>query len=90
MLEVSTQTSCNCVPNNSQHHCLRLHCSIFFKYQGSGTWPYAGLSLLKVKESLIVIQMVQTLHTSEDIYSCLHTQKCAHNVSTGITLISHQ
>ena len=26
--------------------------------QGSGAWPYAGLSLLKVKESLIVIQMM--------------------------------
>ena len=35
--------------------------------QGWGAWPYAGLSLLKVKKSLIVIQMVQTLHKSANI-----------------------
>ena len=55
--------------------------------------PHAGLSLLKVKESLIVIPMVQTLHTSTYIYknsACPHTQKCVHNVSTEITLIVKQ
>ena len=41
--------------------------------QGSGAWPCAGLSLLKVKESLLVIQMVQTLHTPAKIlYVCIH------------------
>ena len=35
--------------------------------QESGVWLYAGLSLLKVKESLIVIQMVQTLLMSTNI-----------------------
>ena len=38
-----------------------------------GAWPYAGLNLLKVKESLIVIQMVQTLHASANIlHVCIH------------------
>ena len=37
------------------------------KSQGSGAWPYTTLSLLKVKKSLIVIQLVQTLHTSANI-----------------------
>ena len=63
MLEVSNQTSCNCVQNESGHRCPRLHCFNFFKNQGSGAWQYTGLSLLKVKEGLIVIQMVQPLHT---------------------------
>ena len=41
--------------------------------QGSGAWPYAGLSLLKVKESLTVIQMAQTLHTSANsLHVCIH------------------
>ena len=41
--------------------------------QGSGAWPYAGLSLLKIKKSLIVIQIVQTLHTSANIlHVCIH------------------
>ena len=40
---------------------------ILQKVQGSGAWPYAGLSLLKVKENLIVIQMVHTLHTCANI-----------------------
>ena len=35
--------------------------------QWSGAWPYAGLKLLKIKKILIVIQMVQTLHTSTNI-----------------------
>ena len=43
------------------------------KHEGSGAWPCAGLSLLKVKESLIGIQMVQTLHTSASIlHVCIH------------------
>ena len=45
--------------------------------QGWGAWPCAGLSLLKIKKSLIVIQMVRT-------------QKCVPNVSTEITFISQQ
>ena len=41
--------------------------------QGSAAGPYAGLSLLKVKESLKEIQMVQTLHRSANIlYICIH------------------
>ena len=43
------------------------------KHQGPGAWLCAGFSLLKVKESLMVIQMVQTLHTSENIlHVCIH------------------
>ena len=53
------------------------------QYQGSGTLPYAGLSLLKVKKGSIGIQMVQTLHTSANI---LHV--CS--VSTEITVVSEQ
>ena len=45
-----------------------------YTVQGSGAWPCAGLSFT---EFLIVIQMV-------------HTQKCAHNVSTEIILVSQQ
>ena len=45
----------------------------FLDIQGSGAWSYAGLSLLKVKESLIVIPMVQTIHTSANIlHVCIH------------------
>ena len=41
--------------------------------RGRGAWPYAGLSLPRVKESLIVIQKMQILHTSADImYVCIH------------------
>ena len=41
--------------------------------QGSESWPYAGLSLLKAKESLIVIQMVQTVRRSANIiHVCIH------------------
>ena len=41
--------------------------------QGSEDWPYAGLSLLKTKESIIVIQMVQTVHRSANIiHVCKH------------------
>ena len=58
--------------------------------QDSGAWPYAGLSSLKVKENLIVIQMVQTLYTSAKKVTHLHTQKCTHNVSPQITLVSQQ
>ena len=45
----------------------------FYIYQGSGAWPYTGLRLPKVKESLILIQMVQTLYTSANIlHVCIH------------------
>ena len=53
------------------------------QYQGSGTWPYAGLSLLKVKKCSIVIQMVQTLYRSANI---LHV--CS--VSMEIIVVSQQ
>ena len=44
-----------------------------YTVQGWGVWPCTGLSLLKVKKSLIVIQIVQTLHTSEYIlHVCIH------------------
>ena len=53
---------------------LKIHClSCILPLQGSGAWPYAGLSSLKVKESLIIIQMVQILHTSANIlHVCMH------------------
>ena len=52
-----------------------------YKDQGSGAWLSAGLNLLKVRESLIVIQMVQarkcvltdTAHICKHS-ACLHTQ----------------
>ena len=40
-----------------------------------GAWPYADLSLLKVKESLIVIQMVQA---RKSVHADLHTI-CKHS-----------
>ena len=48
-----------------------------YTVQWLGAWTCIGLSLLKVKESLIIIQMVRT-------------QKCAQSVSTEITFISEQ
>ena len=47
---------------------------LFFAHvQGLNAWSYVGLSLLKVKESLIVIRMVQTLYTSANIlHVCIH------------------
>ena len=51
-----------------------------FMDQGSGAWPYGDLSLLKVKESLIVNQRLQErkcvyadMHTSANIlHVCMH------------------
>ena len=56
-----------------RQHTLHMPFSLMMVSQGSGAWPHAGLSLLKVKESLIVIQMVQMLHTSANIlHICRH------------------
>ena len=56
------------IANHRSPHTL----SLCFHLQGSGSWPYAGLSLLDVKDSLIVIRMVQTVHTSANIlYVCI-------------------
>ena len=46
---------------------------LMLQTQRSEARPYAGLSSLKVKETLIVIQMVQTLQASANIvYVCTH------------------
>ena len=51
----------------------------------TGAWQHAGLSLLKVNESLIVIQMGQKLHTSANIlHVCIHK-----NVLTMFQQILH-
>ena len=60
------------------------------KDQGSGAWLCAGLSLLKVQG-----KFDSNLNGAATAYickhsACLHTQKCTHNVSTYITLVSQQ
>ena len=60
-----------------------------YSFQGSGAWPYARLSLLKVYG-----KFNSNSNGADTAYickhsACLHTQKCAHNLVIQITLKFH-
>ena len=57
--------------------------------QGWGAWPYAGLSLLKVKGKFNTNSNGADTAYILKHSACLHTQKCAHNIATQITLKVH-
>ena len=62
----------------------------FIVYQGWGARLYAGLSLLKVSG-----KFNSNSNGADTAYickhsACLHRQKCAHNVSTEITLVGQE